>query len=231
MMKKLLFGILFLIIFAVAANATQFIPLPIDKQIDDADFAVEATLQSRKVYKNLSGAIMSDYFFVVNESFGFPEKELHLDLPGGTLDGVTTMIDGSPNFKENRKIFLFIKKVEGKIYLSNFTLGEYKIVEIDGKTFYQSVVFFNDPKVGIISKDKMVMLMQEKWHYTSTAPFVRKNIVLKATDQPSTVNPSASLRKPAQIKKQDDGVFYVSLIWGGLLILVFGIFIMLRKNK
>lgn len=230
-MKQSILSIILLAIFTVVANATQFVQLPIEKQIDEADFAVEATLRSSKVYKNLSGAITTDFFFVVNESFGFPDGELHLEIPIGTFEGVTTMIEGAPSFLENEKVFLLLKKVEGKIYLSNFTMGEYRIVNIYGQAFYRSEVFSLDPRIGMISKDKMKMLMQEKWHYTSNAPVDFKKIVIQKAPLHSPKLPPQIKRLPAQEAKQEDNIFYISLI-GGLILSVFLIIgFLLRKNK
>jgi hypothetical protein len=150
--------------FNVVLNATQFVPLSIEKQVSEADFAVEATLLKKTIYKNTNGLIMSDYQFRVDESFGLNEKEFHLDIPGGTLEGITAVIEGAPQFTENEKIFLLLKKVESKVYLSNFTLGKYQIIKINGKIFYRSEVFPLDPRIGIISKEKMRSFITEKWH-------------------------------------------------------------------
>jgi hypothetical protein len=220
----------FLAIFLCTANATQFIPLSIEKQVDEADFAVEATLQAHTVYRNSASAIMTDYSFIINESFGLTEKELHLDLPGGTLDGVTSMVDGAPNFEEGKKVFLLLKKVESKIYLSNFTLGEYKIVEIDGKTFYQSTVFSNDPKNGIISKEKMKSLMQEKWHYSASAPQINRTLPDQKVAVPSKALPKIA-RVPAEIQTPAKNTIYNSFIWGGILAIVLSAWFVLRRNK
>ena len=113
-MQKPLIVVLISVLLSVVlttAKATQFVPLTIEKQVEEADFAVEASLQSVKVFKNSSGFITSHYTFVVNEGFGFSDSKFYLDLPGGTLDGVTTAIDGAPHFAEGEKTFLLLKKI------------------------------------------------------------------------------------------------------------------------
>lgn len=229
-MKNFLVALFILSLFSVVARATQFIPLSIDKQVDEADFAVEATLQAQKVYKNSNGLIMSDYTFRVNESFGFNESEFHLDMLGGTYEGVTTMIDGAPHFSPGEAVFLLLKKVESKIYLSNFTLGQYKIIEREGKTFYRSEVFSHDPRIGIISKEKMKLLMNEKWNYTSNIPAKQSPLEKIVKQLPAEKISKQQKRIPAQIIPQESNSFDWKYFIAGVFALMLG-FWLLKKKK
>lgn len=230
-MKNLLAVLFILSLLSVVASATQFIPLSIDKQVEEADFAVEATLQSRKIYKNSNGLIMSDYTFRVNESFGFNESEFHLDMPGGTFEGVTTMVDGAPNFPLHQVIFLLLKKVESKIYLSNFTLGQYKIIEIDGKKFYRSEVFSHDPQIGIISKEKMKLLMSEKWNYTSNTPAKKPSLEKIVKQQSAEKILKQQERLPAQAVPQEGSSLDWKLIIAGFCFLILAFLFLVKKKK
>jgi hypothetical protein len=148
--------------------ATIFLPISIDKQVEEATFAVEAKLSNSRVFKDESGKTMTEFSFDILAAYNFSndesgEKQLKLTMPGGTYDGVTSAIDGAPQFNKNEKIFLLLKKVDSKIYLSNFTLGKYRVQEVEDKTYYVSEVFPTNPKIGRIQKEKMIELMNEKW--------------------------------------------------------------------
>jgi hypothetical protein len=194
MSKKIAFAILFFGIQNVCF-ATMFLPLPFDKQVEEATSAVEVKLESSKVFKNASGLIMTEYSFDVLESYNLTDEDLDnqklkLSMPGGTYNGITSMIDGAPQFNKDERSFLLLKKVDSKNYLSNFTLGKFKIQEFEGKSYYVSEVFPMDPKVGRISKEKMIELMKSKWRITLTIP---KLI-------PTRVTASASAADSAEIR-------------------------------
>jgi len=230
-MRKYLFATLFWVLGSVAVHATQFVPLSIEKQIEEADFAVEATLDSKRVHKNASGQIMTEYTFVVNEGFGFNEPEFHLEIPGGTIDGVTSMIEGGPRFEEKSKVFLLLKNVESKIYLSNFTLGEYHIVEIDGKSYYRSEVFSHDPRIGIISKEKMQSLMKEKWQHTSLVPNPSPKNEQVVTNIPVEIKSHDIVRIPTQVEELEKTTLSTPLIFLISFIIVFALWIVIRRKQ
>jgi|GEM_PF-771497 len=234
MLKKI--WLVLILVMANAAFATMFFPLPFDKQIEEATSAAEVKLTSSHVFKNSAGAIMTEYVFEVLESYNLSsddldKQNLKLAMPGGTYEGMTSMIDGAPVFKEGEKTFLLLKKIESKIYLSNFTLGKYKIQNVEGKDYYVSEVFPFDQNIGRISKEKMVELMKEKWKL-SAAP-------LKVEGRPVFVRVPPSpekhfvfeKREPAQesVATEEIPVFF----WSALVLVtfVFGlIFIKIGQN-
>jgi hypothetical protein len=214
------------------AQATQFAPLPIEKQVDEADFAAEATVDSVNIYRSATGTIMTDYIFSVNQGFAFDEASFHLDMPGGTLEGVTTMIDGGPQFIKKTKYFLLLKKVDAKIYLSNFTLGQYNIVKVDGEVTYRSIVFSNDSKIGSISKVKMKSLMSDKWG--NIASNLEKEINLVSKNKPNAKTSSTKPQKRRELAqihevKSDDSVDIKKKVVGIFMFILF--FMIFKKMK
>lgn len=223
MLKKI--WLILVLVTANAAFATMFFPLPFERQVDEATSAAEVRLASTRVFKNSAGAIMTEYHFDVLESYNLSPDELEknqlkLTMPGGTYEGITSMVDGAPSFKEGEKSFLLLKKIESTIYLSNFTLGKYKIQNYEGKDYYVSEVFPMDQNVGRISKEKMVELMKTKWK-TTFAPE-------KKTEQPAVMAkvPPAPEREfkfekraPAQesAAAEEVPVFF----WGALVLVSF----------
>lgn len=226
-MLKKFFLLMALILIHSIAWATMFFPLPFDKQVEEATSAVEARLESTRVFKNSSGMIMTEYSFDVLESYNLSSDDLEnqklkLTMPGGTYNGVTSMIDGAPQFNHGEKSFLLLKKIESKIYLSNFTLGKYKIQEFEGKTYYVSDVFPMEPNIGRISKEKMIELMKTKWK-TSFAPEMKspqndKEVVARVPPAPEKTF-QYEKRVPAQeaVQSEDVPLFF----WTSLVLVIF----------
>jgi hypothetical protein len=209
MPTKISFAVLFFIIQNVCF-ATMFSPLPFDKQVEEASSAVEATLENTKVFKNSSGLITTEYSFHVSEGYNLSagdleNQKLKLSMLGGTLNGITSMIDGAPQFKIDEKSFLLLKKIDSKIYLSNFTLGKFKIQNDEGQIYYVSEVFPTDPVIGKISKEKMIELMKDKWKISQVSPqFIPFNKI-NTTSPLSLVASKRSLdlkRMPSQEDEQ-----------------------------
>ena len=212
--------------------ATIFSPLTFDKQVEEATSGVEVKLNNSHVFRNASGLIMTEYNFDVLESYNLSpddldNQKLKLTMPGGTLDGITSNIDGAPQFNSDDRSFLLLKKIESKIYLSNFTLGKYKIQEYEGKTDYVSEVFPMDPKVGRISKDNMIDLMKIKWKISSSSsleqinssmvPHVEKKLVLE-----NSKNPEFKKRSPADDDNESVAHEEVPLFfWSAIALVVF----------
>ena len=114
MSKKITFLISLILVFVGVQNfcfATTFSALPFDKQVEEATSAVEVKLENTKVFKNASGLIMTEYSFDVLESYNLSDddldnQKLKISMPGGTFDGVTSMVDGAPQFSKDERSFL-----------------------------------------------------------------------------------------------------------------------------
>lgn len=179
--------------------ATTFNPISIEKQVEEATGAAVVELVSAKPYRKDNGYIYTEYSFKIIENFNVSKSdlsgnELKIDMLGGKLDGVTSMIEGAPEFIKGKRIFVLLKKINTQIYLSNFTLGKYEIENVHGKDYLISDVFPMNAKIGRISKSKMINLMNEKWHLSESD----NNIAPKRLDQyikPEPVEPKISQNK------------------------------------
>lgn len=228
MFKKMML-ILALFVFQNIASATMFFPLPFEKQVEEATSGVEVRLSASKVFKNALGTIMTEYSFDVLEAYNFSvddleNNKLKLTMPGGSFEGITSMIDGAPQFIQDEKSFLLLKKVESNHYLSNFTLGKFKIQEQEGKTFYVSEVFPADVNIGRISKEKMVELMKTKWKTSfNNSP---ESVIAPAGDaaggKPLTaLFKMAEKREPAQEAEQSKSAPLFFWSWIAILAVFF----------
>lgn len=172
--NKTLFLMIISMMIAFKSFATTFQVMPLEQLIEESSSGAEVELKSKKTYKNNFGMIMTDFSFKVIEGFNLNDSDMDGDvvtitMSGGTLNGVTAFIDSAPEFAVGEKSFLLLKKIESKFYLSNFTMGKYKIEEVDGQTYYVSTVFPFDTDLGRVKKDRMVDLMKLKFK-VSRAP-------------------------------------------------------------
>ncbi|MBY0416034.1 MAG: hypothetical protein K2Q18_17820 [Bdellovibrionales bacterium] len=169
MSKKTFLAFFFATCFlAFQAMATTFVPIPLEKLIDESNSAAEVELKAKKSYMNQVGLIFTEYTFSLIDSYNLASGDLEgevlkLTMTGGSVNGVTSYIDGAPEFEVGEKSFLLLKKVESKLYLSNFTMGKYKIEESNGKKIFISSVFPNDPDLGKVSKERMVEIIKTKF--------------------------------------------------------------------
>lgn len=166
--------LLFLLLLPMVVGATTFKKTSLDSLVGESSAAAEVELQEKKSSMNKMGVITTEYVFNVRESYNISEgdldgKFLRINLVGGTVDGVTSFIDGAPEFSVGERSFLLLKSIESKMYISNFTMGKYKVEEKDGQVFYVSSVFPEDVDIGRVSKERMVALVKEKFKATQDA--------------------------------------------------------------
>lgn len=168
-MKNITLTALFIMsLFAANVHATTFQSMPLEKLVEESNGAAEVELKEKKSFMNKMGLILTEYTFNVGESYNVDNGDLDgeflkITMTGGTVNGVTSFIDGAPDFAVGEKSFLLLKKIESKIYISNFTLGKYKILEDGGQTYYVSTVFPNDSDIGKVKKERMIDAIKSKF--------------------------------------------------------------------
>jgi len=236
---KTLFILFLGMMISFKTMATTFRAMPLEQLIEESSSGAEVELKSKKIFKNKVGMIMTDFSFKVTEGFNIDESDLSGDLltitmAGGSLDGVTSYIDGAPEFAIGEKSFLLLKKIGAKNYLSNFTMGKYRIEESDGQNVYVSSVFPNDPDLGRVKKDRMVDLMKMKFKVTrAPEPDSISPSGLKLTDEKIATEGSVyETRKPAQVNEDDKQQDVCVAMWAFLaLFSVSGITIWWKLKK
>ncbi len=149
-------------------HATTFQAMPLDKLVEESNGAAEVELKEKKSFMNKMGMILTEYTFNLGESYNVDNSDLDGDvlkitMTGGTVNGVTSFIDGAPDFAVGEKSFLLLKRIESKMYISNFTLGKYKILDEGGQLYYVSTVFPNDSDIGKVKKERMIDMIKLKY--------------------------------------------------------------------
>lgn len=212
---------LFFLIFFLSniALATTFQKASLVQIINQADSAAEVELKSKKTFMNKMGIIQTEYSFNVLENYNLNESDLELGLlkitmVGGSYEGVTSYIEGAPEFQVGERSFLLLKKIESKIYLSNFTLGKFKIQANSGETYYSSVVFPEDTELGKIKKEEMIELVKQKFSITLKTNKAEKNnkTYTHTKNVPLEIMPT-DYRKPAQEISEPDVGLGLSAMW------------------
>lgn len=223
-------------VFSISAMATTFQKMPLDKLIEDSHAAAEVSLKEKKSYMNKMGVIMTDYIFNLGESYNILDTDLEgeflkVSLIGGSVDGVTSYIDGAPEFAVGEKAFLLLKKIESKIYISNFTMGKYKIEEVSGQKYYVSSVFPMDSDIGRVKKERMIEVIKTKFKQVNV-PVEEKTVDAPALDMKntSTIATNQEKRAPAQDEIADSNSG-VSVMWGFFLLLIVSGFVIWRKLR
>ena len=206
---------LFIFFSTQALQATTFRKIPLSQLIEESTSAAEVKLIHKRAYMNKIGMIFTEHTFQVLEPFNLNQdlegEILKLDLTGGTINGVTSFIDGAPEFNIGEKSFLLLKKIENKLYLSNFTLGKYKILEEDGVTYYQSSVFPSDPEMGKVSKERMLELVRARFSITQVDT---KNGIIKNASHFGSEKKINAKRKPAQTSERGNANFpFILMAW------------------
>jgi hypothetical protein len=179
---------------------------------------------------NKMGMIFTEFSFSVTESYNLDASDLDGDvlkitMTGGTVNGVTSFIDGAPDFSIGEKTFLLLKKNESKMYISNFTMGKYKVLEENGSVFYISSVFPNDNDIGKVKKERMISMVKLKLKITrapeSDSRF-QPALPLKNNKNLFQRKVQSEIRSPAQESNED-----VSLENDGLIAMwvFFGLFV------
>lgn len=188
-------------LFGLKVHATTFQAMPLEKLIDESSGAAEVELKEKKSFMNKMGMILTEYTFNVGESYNVDNSDLDgeflkITMTGGTVNGVTSFIDGAPEFDVGEKSFLLLKKIESKMYISNFTLGKYKVSEEDGKVVYVSTVFPNDSDIGKVKKDRMIDMIKMKFK------IVRAPIGDPRQESVQEWSAKGLFKKPAQFEKR-----------------------------
>jgi hypothetical protein len=224
---KWIFNIIFFFLVSASVTATTFIPTTLDKQVLSASAGAVVSLLKFKSFKGNGGYVQTEYTFKVHQGMNLSSEELDhgtlsITLPGGSFEGVSTVVDGGPEFITGEKIFLLLKRVNNKIYLSNFTVGKFSIKKIEGSEYFVNDVFPNMPNVGIIKKEQMLDLMKSQWRELNIETILSNQKKVKTVWQsstPSKIPPKFEKRKERKPAAQEDGydvgkfvVYFLSLI-------------------
>lgn len=223
---------LFLIIFYVSlqlARASVFVPVSWHEQMKDADMIIFGSYSGEsKVFLDSYNQISTKLKFNLERYFA-KEKintdllEIWINNPGGTMNGVTQSIIGTPQFKLNEKNFLVLKKDEsGEFWILGLAIGKYVIKN----NHVISEIFPKDKGIGNTSLDQLLPVLKKSFNYIGKSETQEINQgMLQGKD-------SKQERRPAQIEKnnkEQKNTFYLLEIV--FFIISFAIFLYFIRRK
>lgn len=156
MLRKFIF--LFLLIYSTAVLSATFIPLPLDKQMENADGVLRAQFKGVEYRKISENKIITEATFSIIESVGIKQSEIvnrknfKVIYPGGKWQDLDYRVSGAPNFHPGEETILILKKTSLGYTVKGLAMGKYEIVENDYGEFYKSTVFPDHVNLGKISK-------------------------------------------------------------------------------
>ena len=137
--------------------ATTFIPLSLDKQLEEADGVVLGEFKGLEYRKINDGRILTEATFKIIKSAGIKQSEIvnknnfKVVYPGGEWQGLVYKVSGAPKFFKDEKSLLILKNTPYGYSVKGLGMGKYEIYKEFDKTYYKSAVFPGHAKLGKIS--------------------------------------------------------------------------------
>ena len=225
--------------FGFIADATTFIPLAIEDQIDASDSVVLAT-NTKKAYKRLpTGDVVTEYSFELQLASGLPEykivspKAFKILALGGQWQGRYYEVHGSATFSSGEESLIFLRQTPYGWSVNNMAMGKFKVFKDTTGTWFRNTVFPDDPRLGLISMEKMNELLEQRFE-TPLLPIEIDRYLYKKKQ--SLVNKKKSKRKVAsnsfeEVLPENSSSEYATL-WMILILGILGFFYRVyAKNK
>ena len=145
---------------STSALATTFIPISLDKQMENASGVLKAKFAGIEYRKVSENEIYTEATFKIIESVGIKQSEIvnknnfKVIYPGGKWQNLDFRVAGSPQFNKNEESVLILKKTSLGYTVKGLGMGKYDIHKNNENTFYSSSVFPGHASLGEISKKK-----------------------------------------------------------------------------
>ena len=163
--------LLFFCLFSIQnVNATQYVPVPLEIQVDEADAVVHGIFQG-KTYKKLpSGQVVTQASFSLIESAGlYPGEVLNknnflVTYPGGVWQGLVYKVIGAPTFYAGEEVVLLLNKKERGYVIKDVSMGKYSVRRtLEDGEILSSSIFSDHPKLGKIKKTELDKLLKNRF--------------------------------------------------------------------
>ncbi len=144
---------IFALSLLLPAEATLFQIQSVDQQIKDSDGIVMGHYLKKKSIKLEDGRVTTQMFFKMNKEIGmksdfFGTDEVIIHYPGGTIDGVTTRVEGVPSFVPGESVVVMVKGLSDRHWGMNLGFGTFKIVSYGKERMIVNSLFPEDRRVG-----------------------------------------------------------------------------------
>ena len=212
--------ILFCLLFSLLAEATTYIPLALDRQLDDADSVIHGIYKGNSYKKLKDGEVVTELLFEVNHSAGIRPNEIlapknfKVMIPGGVWQGVVYHVYGGPIFQEEEEVVLMLKKSADGFFLSNLALGKYQVFTQDGQKYLRSAVFPDHHSLGRIQWEMFDRQLNSIFGAGFTNTFGDKVVAVERSDRYQTTRGPASLESEQNRQQRSSSPFWAIVVLG-----------------
>lgn len=225
--KTLKYILLFVFLSSSAmALGASFIFTPFEKQLRDSDAAILGTVRDSTIKKNPNGQVVTRYSLELswaaglNRDQGVHSKSFHINVPGGSWQGVKYQMSGAPEFAKGEEVFLLLKDSKFGHVVFNLSLGKYDVYKKSQNVFLKSSVFPEHPELGQMKLERIKELAEESFkmvsRYESDEKVINHN--LKRVDNVKSSGVSRGVASASSFQENEGSSS--SLFWP-FIVLVF----------
>ena len=160
-------------------EGTTFVVVPLETQIRNADGVIWGKFRGTKS-KKISGTIVTEATFELLAMSGVEPAEVvnkrnnfKIVYPGGTWQGITYKVMGTPEFGAGEEVVLFVRKGRHGFGLVDLGLSKYQVERRNGRNgeeiFFKNSVFSSHHRLGRVSLERLNGLLKERFEQ----PFIR----------------------------------------------------------
>ncbi|WP_372654804.1 hypothetical protein [Halobacteriovorax sp.] len=148
-----------ILIYSTTVLSATFIPLSLEKQMENADGVLRGKFKGVEYRKISDNKIITEATFSIVESVGVKQSEIinknnfKVIYPGGKWQNLDYRVSGTPSFKDDEEAILILKKTSLGYTVKGLGMGKYEVVKNEDNEFYKSSVFPNHVSLGEISKN------------------------------------------------------------------------------
>ena len=212
-----------MLFFSVNIFATTFSPLPIEKQLAEADGVFIGHYLKKKTIELEDGKLATQMIFKMNKEYGLQsdllgQEEIIIHYPGGKTSSKRVVVEGVPTFLKGEKALIFTKSINNRNWGLNLGLGTYKIINYGREILMINHQFPHHPVIGQVQlsdfethlREVKKASFKEVYTYQEKGPYQRS---------PASVESSHPLRKPASSIEKDETVPDSENVWAFLIVL------------
>jgi hypothetical protein len=226
---------LLLLLVSYSVSATTFKRVPLETQLKEANGVFIGNYLKSQSVRLEDGTIATQMVFKMDREVGFQSEQFGMDeviihYPGGSLDGVTTVVQGVPSFNPGEKVALLSKSVDNRFWGLDLSYGSYKVIVYGSTTVLFNLAFPENQEFGQIT---LTDFEAKVGAVKSPLTIVRSPIDVTASRSIASVDEMeqvertvASEKVPEPIEPSQD---YFWLLF--FLSLMGGIFEFVRKKK
>jgi hypothetical protein len=176
MMDVKLLMISILVIISNHLFATTFIYLPLEKQLQESDGVIHGRYLGQDYKRNRSGDVLTTAKFElidfagIDRSRALNPNSFVVSYPGGKWQGMVYKVHGTPSFRMQEEVILFVKEIGDGFMLTNLGMAKYNIFTADHKKYLKSALFPNHPKLSKIDFNSFQGLLEHRFGEPLTPP-------------------------------------------------------------